>query len=89
MNMSIWQRPTAIWILLIVATLAGFGTAGVGGVGFAIVMLVAAFKAWLIAGHFMELRSAPLAWRLTFGGLIGISTVVIIGLHFLVFSPYL
>lgn len=75
--------PTAIWGLLMLATLAGFGTARTGGWGFALVMLAATFKAQLIVRYYMELRSAPLAWRLVFDGLVGLSGAIIMGLHWL------
>lgn len=79
-------RLTAIWAILIVATLAGFGTAGLrtaGGAAFVIVMLVAAFKARLVVRHYMGLRSAPFAWRIAFDGLIGAMAAIIVGLHVL------
>jgi hypothetical protein len=81
--MKALHGPTAIWALLMLATLAGFGTARAGDWGFALVMLAATFKAHLIVRHYMELRFAPLAWRLVFDGLVGVSGALILGLHFL------
>lgn len=75
--------PTAIWALLMLATLTGFGGAGAAGWGFALVMLAATVKAQLIVRHYMDLRVAPLAWRLVFDGLVGVSGAIILGLHFL------
>lgn len=77
------RGPTGVWVLLMLATLAGFGTAQAAGVGFALAVLAAVFKAHLIARHYMDLQSAPIAWRLVFAGLIGLSGAIIGGLHFL------
>ena len=79
------HRVTVVWLLLVTATLAGFGTAGLSataGWAFAVVMLVAAFKAALITRHYMDLNHAPIGWQLAFGGLIALATIVIIVLHF-------
>ncbi|MDB5713958.1 MAG: hypothetical protein JWO15_1355 [Sphingomonadales bacterium] len=81
------RRLTLIWSVLAIATLASFGTAnlkGAGGFGFALIMLVAAFKARLIVSNFMELKVAPRPWRLAFDCLIGVSAALIIGLHLIV-----
>ncbi|CAM8664596.1 MULTISPECIES: cytochrome C oxidase subunit IV family protein [Sphingobium] len=75
--------PTAIWVLLLLATLAGFGGAGAAGWGFAAVMLAATVKAHLVVRYYMELRAAPMAWRLLFDGLVGLSGALITALHFL------
>ena len=45
------RGPTGVWVLLMLATLAGFGTAQAAGVGFALAVLAAVFKAHLIARH--------------------------------------
>lgn len=73
--------PTRIWALLMLATLAGFGGAGAAGWGFALVMAAATVKARLIVRHYMEVRFAPLPWRLVFDGLVGLSGALILGLH--------
>lgn len=83
MNRTFWRDPTAIWGMLMLATLASFGTAQAGGMAFALVMLAAGFKARLIVRHYMELNAAPLGWRRAFDGLVAASTLVIAGLHFL------
>lgn len=74
---------TGIWALLVLVTLAGFGGATAKGWGFALVMLAATIKAWLIVRYYMDLRVAPLAWRLVFDGLVGMSGAIILGLHLL------
>lgn len=83
MTRDFWHKPTAIWGLLMLATLAGFGTAQAGGAAFLIVMLAAWLKARLIVRHFMELREAPREWQWAFDGLVAAATIIIVGLHFL------
>lgn len=80
---TFWRKPTGIWAILMLTTLASFGSARQTGFGFAVVMLAAGFKAHLIVRRYMELRSAPLAWQLVFDGLIGLSVAIILGLHLL------
>ncbi|MGE4430917.1 MAG: cytochrome C oxidase subunit IV family protein [Sphingobium sp.] len=75
--------PTAIWALLMLATLAGVGGAGVAGWQFGLVMLAATVKAYLIVHHYMELRVAPFAWRLVFDVLVVFSGMMIWGAHIL------
>nr|WP_068072319.1 cytochrome C oxidase subunit IV family protein [Novosphingobium lentum] len=84
MNGNRPDRLTIVWIALLLATVAGFGTAGLhssAGLAFVIVMLVAAFKARLVIRHFMDLRLAPRPWRWAFDGLVAAATCVIIGFH--------
>jgi hypothetical protein len=76
-------KPTTIWVILMLTTLASFGSARQAGFGFALVMFAAGFKAHLIVRYYMELRSVPFAWRLLFDALIGSSVVMILGLHLL------
>lgn len=77
------HRFTAVWAILVIATITGTGTSihYTGGVAFAIIMLVAMAKAHLIIHHYMELRDAPLYWRRVFAGLIAASGAIIIVLH--------
>jgi hypothetical protein len=80
------HRLSFVWLLLVAATLTGFGGASLhraNGWGFAAVMLAASFKATLVARDYMELRRAPLGWKLAFAGLIGAAALVIAVLHFL------
>jgi hypothetical protein len=83
MIVAVKSGPTVIWLLLMLATLAGVGTARSGGWGFALVMLAATLKAHLIVRHYMDLRAAPLAWRLVFDGLVVAGGGIITCLHFL------
>lgn len=61
---------TAVWILLLVVTIASFAV-GAGHVGgtttTAVVVIVAGFgKAFLVGHHFMEIRGAPTPLRAAF-----------------------
>lgn len=71
-----------VWSFLVIATLctawlaehhgaAGHWTA-------AVVMLVAALKGRAIVLYYMELKDAPLAWRLVFEAWLAIATLVIL-----------
>jgi hypothetical protein len=83
MSAALRQKETAIWLLLLVVTFAGFGSAQAHGWGFALVMLAATAKAWLIARYYMDMRSAPLTWRIVFDVLIVAIGAMILALHFL------
>lgn len=76
------RHPTTIFLVLLCATFVNFSTAGVGGIAFAVVMLIAAIKARLIVLYFMHLDAAPLPWRVAFDALILVSTALILGFHF-------
>lgn len=70
-------------MLLLLATFAGFGSAQAHGWGFALVMLAAMAKAWLIARYYMDMQSAHRAWQLVFDGMILASGAMILVLHFI------
>lgn len=65
------QRVAGLaWVALVAATLGSWWLAEHHGAGVwtvSLVMSVAAFKVRLVLLHFMELNSAPRAWRLAFG----------------------
>ncbi len=76
-----WQRalarPTGVWALLVMLTAVTFnigesGASGAAVAGMVLVMMM--FKAQLVAGCFMELRHAPLLWRVVMG-----SYLVVVG----------
>jgi len=73
-----------VWLLLVCATLGSAYLAEhhavAGPLTAAFVMLVALIKGRAIALYFMELRSAPLSWRLAFEIWIVAATAMIIGL---------
>jgi len=77
------QPATFVWALLVLATAVSWWSASGGaiasGEATAIVMLLAALKARAVILHFMELKRAPLAWRLVFEGWVAACTVVILG----------
>lgn len=63
-------HATAVWLILVLATCASWWLveheAVPARVATTAALAVAAFKARLVFLHFMELRTAPLAWRLLF-----------------------
>lgn len=73
-----------VWLLLVVATLASAWLAEhhaiAGQLTAAAVMIVAWLKGRAIVLYFMELRNAPLAWRLAFELWCLLATGVIVGL---------
>ena len=77
------QPVTLVWALLVLATAVSWWSASGGaiasGEATAIVMLVAAVKARAVIRQFMDLKRAPLAWRLVFEGWVAVCTVVIFG----------
>jgi len=79
-------RGTAnlVWLSLSVATLCSWWMAEHHGAGVwtvLLVMLIAAAKARAVALHFMELKAAPLIWRLVFEGWVLLNTAMIAGLY--------
>lgn len=84
--MKAWlmNRATLVWLLLVSATcLTGWLAETERGVRWAVVamLLIASAKIWLIMQNFMELRHAPLPWRLGLGAwLVAVTAIVL--------SPY-
>lgn len=81
--MTILKNPAhRAWIVLLVATAITWylGEAGAAGTGAIIAMLAIAFiKGRLVILDFMELRNAPLLWRLLLEGwLIVVSSLILI-----------
>lgn len=72
----------AAWGVLVFATLATSWLADTEAfsVGWAttVILLVAAFKARVIALHYMELKHAPAAWRLAFEAWVIVATSIIL-----------
>lgn len=69
MKVSARARTTAVWLLLVVATLFSWGSAQRGadpGLATSAVLIIAFAKVRYIGLEFMELRTAPLALRLGF-----------------------
>lgn len=79
------MRATAVWFLLIGATLASFALGAHHGTGTrlagTVILLVAFTKAYLIGLYFMELRGAPTALRLIFTGYCGVVFAAVAGLY--------
>ena len=70
------NRLTAVWALLVAATLLSF-SAGGG----AVVLGVAFVKVRLVGLHFMDRRAAPVPLRLVFEGWVVVTASVLIGLY--------
>jgi len=84
--MAILQKPVSlVWLVLMLATCVS--TWGLSKVAFSPVVaavsifLIAAFKVRLVLLHFMELKSAPLPWRLVFEAWVLISTAAVLGIY--------
>jgi caa(3)-type oxidase subunit IV len=84
------MKAGLVGLSLLMATLCSWWMAehhGAGGWTVPLVMLIAAAKARAIALHFMELKAAPLTWRLVFEGWVLLSTGMVAGLHWLTRNP--
>jgi caa(3)-type oxidase subunit IV len=72
-----------VWLSLLVATLCSWRVGEHHGAGTwtaLLVMLIAAAKARAVALHFMELKAAPLIWRVVFEGWVLLNTAMIASL---------
>lgn len=70
-----------IWLIMLFATLTtwGLGEGGAGGRLAMLTMLAMAFiKGVLVIDDFMELRHAPLLWRVLLIGWLGLVTALIV-----------
>lgn len=78
------RAAVLVWAFLVSATLGSAWLAEhhafAGSLTAVFVMLVAFCKGFAIMRYFMELRGAPLNWRLAFGIWGGAATALIIGL---------
>lgn len=74
------------WLFLVGASLATFelveNRSLAAGWAVCLVMAIAALKGRTIVLHYMELKHAPLAWRIAFGSWVAIAASVILGLWF-------
>lgn len=80
------NSATFVWLLLVMATcLTGWLAETEHGVRWAVIamLLIASAKIWLIMQHFMELKSAPPAWRLTLAVWLVIVTAVVLSDYWL------
>ena len=71
MSLSLKNRSDLAWIILLIGTFVtwGLGEAGAAGTWAIVTMLVIAFiKGRLVILDFMELRHAPLMWRVILEG---------------------
>jgi hypothetical protein len=84
--MTLMRKPvTVVWVALMLATCTStlwLSHDGVSArVGTAAILLIAAFKVRLVMLHFMELRTAPLAWRCVYEGWLLVCTGAILGIY--------
>jgi caa(3)-type oxidase subunit IV len=73
-----------VWLSLLTATLAGWWLAEHQGAArwtVPLIMLIAAAKARAVVLHFMELKAAPLIWRLVFEAWVLLNAGMVVGLH--------
>lgn len=71
--MTVTRRVTLVWAVLMGLTFASFIVgveqgAGVASAAAVVIIGIAVFKVRLIGMHFMDVRTAPRALRLVFGG---------------------
>lgn len=81
---AVMRNPLSlVWLVLVAATcLAGWLAENESGARWAVVAVlsIASAKMWLIMRHFMELKTAPLAWQLAMAGwLAGVTCIVLAG----------
>ena len=86
MNVSSRRAAALAWLFLASATLATYLLVERRGStlewGISMVMVVSAIKARTIVLHYMELKHAPLAWRLAFELWVAGTAALILGLWF-------
>ena len=78
------RKASLVWLFLVVATLCSWWLAETHGAAewtVPVVMLVAALKGRAVILHFMELTTAPWAWRLAFEAWIWLCACVIAVLY--------
>lgn len=70
MRTLLWNRASAIWLLLVTASLLSWESMAIAGgdarLGRSAILVIAFLKVRLVGLEFMELRHAPLALRAAF-----------------------
>lgn len=84
--MELLRRPvTLVWLVLMLATVATTWWLSKDWfsplVGTVAIFLIAAFKVRLVLLYFMELRHAPLPWRLLFEAWVLVATAAVLGIY--------
>jgi hypothetical protein len=74
---------TAVWVVLVLATLLAARLSEAGGSAAVAVVLIASVKILLVMSEFMELRTAPPVWRWLAGGWLVLVAAVVLGGHVL------
>ena len=79
------HATTMVWMFLMLATIATTWWLSKDGfepqVGTVAIFAIAALKVRLVLLHFMELKSAPLPWRLVFEAWVLLATAAIVGIY--------
>ncbi len=81
-----FRRITAVWLLLVLATLFSWESAQVGQdhrLATSIVLVIAFIKARFVGLEFMELREAPLPLRLIFEAWVILACAALLILYWL------
>ena len=84
--MALLLRPASlVWLVLMLATCITTwwlpkGTAATAATT-VLILLIAAIKIRLVLMHFMELRHAPIRWRLLFEAWVVVVTIVLVSLY--------
>jgi hypothetical protein len=84
--MAILRKPvTVVWLILMLATCATTWWLSKDAfspvVAALSILSIAAVKARLVLLHFMELKNAPLRWRLLFEAWVLISIATVLGIY--------
>jgi len=83
MKSSSLPALTLVWLMLMAATVTtGWLAENDRSIRWAVnaMLSIAVVKIWLIMWNFMELKAAPVAWRLVFAAwLAGVATIVLAG----------
>jgi hypothetical protein len=80
---------TLVWLSLMTATvLTGLLAETESGVRWAIITMLAigVVKVWLIMWHFMELRAAPVVWRLGLAAWLAVAAAILLSSYMLAVS---
>lgn len=85
MGALILKSVPGVWAIMMVATIAtawlAHGEAQGGFNPILVVILIAAFKARLVILHFMQLKTAPLEWRLIFEAwVVAVAAWILVGI---------
>ena len=88
---SVNRAAVLTWAFLVIASIATGWLIGGQSLdahwAVPLIFLIAVFKARVIVLHYMELKHAPLPWRLAFEGWVVIAASLILGIWWLTGNP--